>query len=833
MGFLSKVFDFITDGATLALTAVGAALVLFVPGAAAIGWALLTSVALSAVAAGLLPEVEDISFDLTTPVRQTIAQAIAIYGETATAGSFVYQVREEDTTSALFDNDEATYIHQIMVLAPHEVESIEIYAIDGYPYIDPPEATDEEKEMNQLRRDNIRFQYRLGTANQSALSHLPDEWTSAHRGRGLAYVHVIIKENFEVYPATPVCLFRVKGKKVKIPGGTTVWTDNAVAVIRDVIQSLPQINAPDSAFNEAEFTKQYNNAEQNWIYHRPNGEEYNDKKWSINGGINMSMNPQQIIRSLRDHIGGSIEEYAGEWNIRTGDWEEPTLDITDANLLSHLAYNPIQPIRSRFNVVKGIYAGEETDWKRTDFEPIEYQQEIEAEGKKISVDLKMGLAKHQELAQRAGHIALRRIHWVRQSVVGFFDYEKTRGLRPGDVVRYRDEVLGPNAVPYQVVAKQLKTIEGGVGTQLILRRTDAAIYLTNFDVTYPPYILRHLPGAGGGLPAIEVTDNYPDDLEGETGVVQVQLCINVTSHFFSTAPIELQYQEYTTEENEDYISIGTSSFGKYLVNVNAKKGDLYRIRARVLTIFGNYSRWNTVLHAIGAELPGLPVPFNLSYNIVGGAILLQWEVDPSPFLSFTQVRMTSECTDNPNWEDGRILIEKVGRPSTSAVVPIASGTYMVRCFDRLHNTTEEFAHIQIKNIQDSINYGSERRDSWVPYPDADRFASIHNLVYDTIGHVYIQNPRPNEKGSMEGSWTLTPGIPYRLNVDIEIDKQSVGDINDASRLYYSTDSGNTYSPFLVGSTILGDNLTLRVELTKGAGRSPVITKLDTDLQRSI
>ena len=738
MAFFSKVFDFLKSTAAIALSAVGVGLVLFGGPFASIGYGILASVGISAIQAGLLPEIEDISEDLTTPVRQSVSPAIHIYGETVTAGSFVYNAKQEDTENALFGK-KGTYIHQILALAPHEVEDIQIYSIDGNNYIDDPqgeEESDEDYEQrledNLNRKQNIEFQYRYGTKNQTALENLPEEWTSEHIGKGIAYVHVAIEEDFEIFPAFPLCLFKVKGKKVKVPGRSDkVWTDNAVAVIRDVIQTLPQISAPDDSFNEAVFVQEYTRADSDWKYEIADGQNVIDRKWSINGAINMGMEPRTILNSLRDHIGGFIGEYAGEWYIRTGEWNEPVRDITEARLLSHISLNPVEPLRNRFNIVKGIYHGPETGYRRTDFEPIEYEHEIEREGKRIAIDLKLNLAKYQGLAQRIGHISLRKLHWTRGIVTALFDPEITRNIKPGDNVTYQDDVLGPLAARYQVVGKQIKAVSGGVGTQLILRRTAPAIYQTPFDITRPPPLPGHgFAGRTTLIPTILIRQEIILQHEDNFDIV---LKITVGNVFASSQQIELQYRQIKDNiegdlVNQPWITLGTSTYGTYCLPLYCQIGDTYEIRARAQTIFGGFSNWNTVEYECSIEpLPELPLPTNLRYIISRELLILSWDLEPSPYLSFTQVRYTPELTDDPKWNRMVIVADQIGRPATTASVPAAVGTYAVRCFNRLHKPTPEFASIQVPSIFDATNWGILRQDEIVPRPSVTPIGTLHNL----------------------------------------------------------------------------------------------------------
>ena len=846
MGFFSKVFNFLKSTASLITTAV-AVVLLFFPGTQPFGVALLISTGIGALVAGFSPEPQDISVDLTTRVRETLAPSLHLYGETATAGSFVYSAEQNDKVLNIFDNeDEKTYISSVRALAPHEVEAIEIYSIDGYIYTD-------DDEDNENRKAKIRFEYRLGTEDQEAFQTLPEEWTSAHQGKGIADVCIHIEEDFEVFPIFPHCIFLVKGKKIKIPGTETLtYTDNAVAVIRNVIETLPQIITDEDSFDEDLFKQEYDKAEIPWLYERED-DTVVDKKWSINGAINLNLTPQSIMRGLRDQIAGIVEEYRGKWIIKVGDWDPITqTNLTDANLLSHIGITPLEAVRLRYNTIKGTYQGKETNFQRTDFTPVVYDTLVEREGgKRIAVDMRLNLIKYQALAQRIAHLQIRKVNWRRGILNGFFDYEATKDLTIGDHVTY-DDVLLPDEPDniYQIIGIQLRAVEGGVGNQIILKHTAQEIYDTPYDITKRPSLPGTTPPGTGisSSPHLLIKDTFE---LGDPETIQFLFTITVGNYFVSTSRIELQYKKTTSE---DWINIATSGYGTYHqpdVYTGVRTYD-FRVRAQTLT--GGFTPWNTVVYDVVSNLPDAPEIRNMSCEVVGATVFIAWEIEPSPYLSYIQLKHTTEALesiDDATWNTMLDSVKQIGRPATSTTITSAAGTYAIRAYNRLHEPLSTILSCQID--QEDVDDGSFeplRNDIIVPLNesptikegaydyarDLDYDVRVRNLVPTNNRYIYLDNPRPQARGDIIVSYEgLELGSSNRVRLEYELEGvNETQDVNQTFTIQTAKDINGPYSSY-TGATLFNAS-TLHIKITlKNAilGSSPpTIKTLTVHLERA-
>lgn len=138
-----------------------------------------------------------------TIVRSPVASARVIYGEAVVSGVLVY---------AGVTGDDNEFLHFVLVLAAHEVESI------GTVYFNQkPEDHEDFAQKDRFDAPAIRIYRHLGNEDQPVAEKLFREfgdWTEAHRIRGHAYIHVIIGGDHEDFAQVPNITAQIRGRKV-------------------------------------------------------------------------------------------------------------------------------------------------------------------------------------------------------------------------------------------------------------------------------------------------------------------------------------------------------------------------------------------------------------------------------------------------------------------------------------------------------------------------------------------------------------------------------------------------------------------------------------------
>lgn len=175
----------------------------------------------------------------TLQIKQPIVSRKMLYGETRIGSTLIFAGSTENNK----------YLHMVLHLAAHEVEAIdEIWVNED---IIPNDYLDENGNVTQGKYAGyMRIKKHLGTADQVADTDLVSEvaeWTSAHRGRGHAYIYVRLEGNRDVFQSgNPDFSAVVRGKKVidtrdagASPEEPAKWTPNGALMSHDYLTDEP------------------------------------------------------------------------------------------------------------------------------------------------------------------------------------------------------------------------------------------------------------------------------------------------------------------------------------------------------------------------------------------------------------------------------------------------------------------------------------------------------------------------------------------------------------------------------------------------------------------
>lgn len=142
---------------------------------------------------------------ITTQIKQPIITRKPVYGEIRLSGGILF-VGSTETNK---------FLHLIIELAPHEIDSIGEVWLDDYSI--PPDALDANGNVISGRYSGVaRIRKYLGTSTQAVDSLLHAEipaWTGTLSG--IAYVYVRLQWNQDIFPSgLPNISAWIKGKKI-------------------------------------------------------------------------------------------------------------------------------------------------------------------------------------------------------------------------------------------------------------------------------------------------------------------------------------------------------------------------------------------------------------------------------------------------------------------------------------------------------------------------------------------------------------------------------------------------------------------------------------------
>jgi hypothetical protein len=403
--------------------------------------------------------------------RGTALDHQIIYGKTKVAGAIVF-----DATTGSSNK----YLHRVLAMAGHEIEGYEEVWLNDYKLTldgngEVTSATNDGGTTTTTRYNGyVRVNKHLGSSTQSYDTDLESEvteWTTDHTLKGIAYLYVRYKFDAEVFPnGVPEIKAVIKGKKVYDPrNSTTAWSDNPALIIRDYLTSSDYGLGEAAAQIDDETVKSSANRCDETA---SNG----DKFFTCNGAFTTAQTPYDTLQDLLSSMIGELWYSQGAWRMKAADYVAPTLTLDENDLRGSLSISTRHSRRDNFNVIKGTWRGEDSDWQITDYPEFKVAQAITDDGGSESVlDYPLNFTTNPDECQRIARILYER---QRQQLV----VKATFGLNAfklqvGDTVSITNERMSWSSKPFEVTDFQFR-IEGAdeLLVELTLRETASTVY---------------------------------------------------------------------------------------------------------------------------------------------------------------------------------------------------------------------------------------------------------------------------------------------------------------------------------------------------------------------
>ena len=591
-----------------------------------------------------------------------------IYGKMRVGGAIVFD-------EATGDNNK--FLHRIIAVAGHEVQSFdEIYINDEVVTLDGSGNVTSPSQYNSKVRINLH----LGSPDQTADSDLVSEsakWTTEHRLRGIAYMYVRLKFDADAFPnGIPIITATVKGKKLYDPRtGSTVWSDNPALCLRDYLTSKYGLAEDEYNIDDTLVISSANVCDQTNTL-------ASTTRYTCNGAFTTASTPYDMLSELLKSMGGSMWYAQGKWRMKPAYWTAPVMDLSEDDLRSSLSVGTRHSRRDNFNVIKGTFRGEESNWQTTDYPQVTNTAFLSADNNQESVaDVDLTFTDNSIEARRLALISLERNR--QQLTVNASFGLKTLELQVGDNIRLTNSRFGWTNKEFEVVSWSFGlTDELDLQTQMTLRETaetvfdevsDGVVYERDNTTLLSPFVVPSV-----GLSANVVAKVFAEKLVNE-------LTLTVTSAASERVDkVQVQYKDVS---ETDYKNISDGPLGKFTI-IDLEKS-FYDARARAVNTFGNIGEWEYLFNIEVDALSAPPADItNFGHELSGGTLFLDWTAVPDLDLSYYQVKH-SPLTVGVTWGDGSIVLSKVARPATNASLPARSGTFLIKAYD--------------KNLNESVN----------------------------------------------------------------------------------------------------------------------------------
>ena len=606
-------------------TAAGAAIGiggLLLTTAISIGISAVTSWALNALA----PK-PDLSSSRGTLVnaRDAVAPADFVYGEVRKGGIITFY---EST------GDENKYLHQVIVVAAHEVEELgTIYINDQVAIwssstglISTAGSGDEQTDWG----GKIRIRKHLGDQT-TADSDLINETsaTSAFIGKELAYLYVRYEYDQDVFAnGLPLITVKVKGKKVEDPrNSTTAYSNNAALCIRDFITS--KYGLEDTAIDEVSFAAAANECDEGV----PLAGGGSEKRFQINGVVRSSESIGSVLGNMSTACAGTIFWGSGYWKLKVGTYTAPTKTLTLDDLRGPINLQTRVSIRDNFNAVRGTFNDSAQNYITADYPEIT-SPTFKAEDKQeeVALDLPLPFTTSASAAQRIAKLTLFRGR-EQMTISADFGLEAF-GIEVGDIIAFDNPRYGFDEKEFEVVGWNFSANQeaGDLRVTLTLRETSAAAFDWNAEESDIIGNNTTLPVYTAGLDILGL--NVGEGGRTQSDGTRVSTALLGWTAVQSSYVTQYEVQWKPTSDSSYATTYTTNNSIELLPIVDSVE---YTFRVRAVSANGYRGAFSSITLTGGGDVTAPALPTNVSASGHFKYISLEWENPMDADLKYVEI----------------------------------------------------------------------------------------------------------------------------------------------------------------------------------------------------
>ena len=671
--------DPVSIGAFILGSTVGTTAILGITGLTAqfiVGYLVTTAITSWAMAA-LAPKPDFSSFASQGTLvnsRDAAAAAQFVYGEVRKGGVVTFY--ESTGTKNKF-------LHQVIVVAGHEVEAIDdIYINDQIATWDASTGLVSTAGAGADQTNwsgKIRIRKYLG--NQTAAdSELVAETsvTASFVGSEIAYLYVKYEYDQDVFAnGVPLITVKVRGKKVYDPRTTaTAYSNNAALCIRDYIASVYGLN--DSAIDEVFMAAAANEADEAVALDGGGTEP----RYTMNGIVSASRSTGSALGDMVTSCAGTLFWGSGYWKLKVGVYTAPVKTLTLDDLRGPINLETRISMRDNFNAVRGTFNDASQGYITADYpETISAAFRTEDGGEEVALDMPLAFTTSAATAQRLAKLTLFR---GREQMTMNADFGlEAFSVEVGDIIEFENERYWTGGKEFEVVGWRFEANQeaGDLRVNLTLRETSQAAFDWNAEETAIISNNTTLPNAYANMDISNVSAASFGGLNSDgTFFPSIALSWTAASNAFVTH-YEVQWRPNTQTE---YASLTTSRNG---VEIGpALDGVVYDLRARAVSALGNKGAFSSITFTASSDQTAPPAPTLLAATAGPRSVSLAWTNPVAPDLQKINIYQKSSATPAPVVGTDVPIASTVGQYYVvENLLPLAPKFYWVTAVDYTGN----------------------------------------------------------------------------------------------------------------------------------------------------
>lgn len=640
--------------------------------------------------------------------RDAMSPAQFVYGEIRKGGPVTFVKASGSNNKVL---------HQIIVLAAHEVEEI------GDIYINDEVVTMSNEDVTSAPwNGHIKIYKHLGNqtskttpfANSSS-KHLENtlhneaEVEDTFIGKGLAYLYCRLSYDQDAFVnGVPLITAVVKGKKVvKTINGveqSPTYTNNSAWVIRDLLTS--EYGLDDNSIDHYTFEAAAA------VCDDSSRLSSNEGQYQVNGVVDANASVGSVLDNFITTCGGTLFWGAGKWRLYAGAYITPTrAALTLDDVRGPISIDTRVPMRDNFNVVggtfinKGVYHETNNpdggDWISQDYPEVRANNAFVAVDNQVEkkLDLNLPYTTDGEIAQL---IAKQMLSRSREQITFSATFSlDCMDIEVGDFVTVTIPRYSWNNKVFEVIGWNLdpNATDGALGINLTLRETS----INAFSFTAADYQAIELNNADFvkfyDVPALGVT------VDQDFRVINQNVTNILTVDVTSTDPDRIDYvivkYKKTNEADSAYKTVGQGKLvgqagsGVAFFEINdidtpqiGEQPINYTVHVTPVNSFGFRGTPTETYFNVSADTIPPNAPTNLTKVLSGGTAFFNWEGSTSLDLSHYKLYYNSNTSANFGDVGNEVKIAKIARPATSISYPVGVGKYFISAVDKTGNESQ-------------------------------------------------------------------------------------------------------------------------------------------------
>jgi hypothetical protein len=519
------------------------------------------------------------------------------------------------------------------------------------------------------------------TAAPSFLSQVsPDGWGSSDKLLGIAYFHIMLRYDENVFRnGLPNFSAEMIGKNdIFDPRyGTSSHRENWALVILDYLRAPFGLACADDEIDFDSFMAAANLSDEQ-VAITDDGSR-TQMRYSLNGTFQLDRTPIEVMEEMIAAGGGALVYVQGKYRLYAGAYVPPSVTITASDLAGPIEVTTTPPRRDRFNAIRGTYIEPTRFWQASEFPMVIDQAGVAEDGEQIVRDLDLIWIKDVIAAQRLAVQMLKR-HRDSMTVRVPLRYASLN-LTVWDTVALTLPDFGWTAKPFRVIAWTFDPTTGIINVTLQEEQPQAYAFTPAESRTLPVFSPTTLVSpfalpAPAGLAVVEELYATRDGAGVRNkAVVTWSPVPNPFVTFY-----EVQFRPLAANSIwRTAVSVPGDTTTAEVLDLAA--GDVeFRVRARTTAGSGDWALASRQIGSLAAVLPADIA--ELTIQISGGMAWVRWTRHPDlDVRAGGRIEFRHHPETGGTWANATSIGESVPGDANFTALPLRTGRYFAKAVD--------------------------------------------------------------------------------------------------------------------------------------------------------